>query len=230
MSSGPVGGPVGGPIGSGTEPPVGWVESVIDAPGAPSTRRRHTRRAAASLKAIGDHLLQSAAPDELLADAADRLEALVAELESAPGPPREPDPGMPVDTNPHVGLSNHVAPPLRFEPGPRPLSLRARVRYGAAYQGPPGCVHGGQIAAFFDELLASCQTMVGPTGVTGQLTVRYLRPTPLHTDLVGEAEPVEPGEGRKRFVRGRLMAPDGTVTAEAEAVVFPFPAGELPRA
>ena len=36
--------------------------------------------------------------------------------------------------------------------------------FGAAYEGPPGCVHGGYVAAAFDEVLGSTQSLSGSPG------------------------------------------------------------------
>ena len=48
--------------------------------------------------------------------------------------------------------------------------------FGAAYEGPPGCVHGGFVAAAFDEVLGSTQSLSGEPGMTGRLTVNYRSP------------------------------------------------------
>jgi acyl-CoA thioesterase FadM len=60
------------------------------------------------------------------------------------------------------------------------------------------------------------QSLGGQPGMTGTLTVRYVRPTPLRTELhmVGWVERVE---GRKIFCRGTIHAGE-TLCAEAEAV------------
>ena len=55
--------------------------------------------------------------------------------------------------------------------------------FGSAYEGPPGCVHGGYVAAAFDEVLGSTQSLAGRPGMTARLTVNYRSPTPLHTEL-----------------------------------------------
>ncbi len=47
------------------------------------------------------------------------------------------------------------------------------------YEGPPTCVHGGVIAELFDELLGISNILAGPGAMTGTLTIRYRRPTPL---------------------------------------------------
>ena len=59
-----------------------------------------------------------------------------------------------------IGLSNPLAPPIRVrQSGER--SAEAHARFGAAYEGPPGCVHGGWVAAAFDEVLGFVQSLGG---------------------------------------------------------------------
>ena len=51
------------------------------------------------------------------------------------------------------------------------------VTFGDAYEGPPGCVHGGFIAASFDEMLGFVAGATGKPGMTarlvGQLSVAH---------------------------------------------------------
>jgi acyl-CoA thioesterase FadM len=72
------------------------------------------------------------------------------------------------------------------------------------------------VAAAFDEALGMAQAMTGQPGMTGTLTVRYRRPTPLHTELHFRAR-VERVEGRKIFAAGTLHAGE-VLCAEAEGV------------
>ncbi len=44
-------------------------------------------------------------------------------------------------------------------------------------------MHGGYVAAAFDEVLGSTQSLSGSPGMTGRLTVHYRKPTPLETEL-----------------------------------------------
>lgn len=90
------------------------------------------------------------------------------------------------------------------------------VYFGAAYEGPPGCVHGGWIAAAFDEFLGFVMSATGNPGMTGTLKVIYRSPTPLQTDLRFEAGDWHVA-GRKTFVTGRLLAGE-TLCAEAEGI------------
>ena len=59
--------------------------------------------------------------------------------------------------------------------------VTARSRFGSAYEGPPGCVHGGYVAAAFDELLGAAQSLSGTQGMTADLEVDYRTPTPLRS-------------------------------------------------
>jgi acyl-coenzyme A thioesterase PaaI-like protein len=52
--------------------------------------------------------------------------------------------------------------------------------------------------------------------MTGMLTIRYRKPTPLHVPLRLEARVVRT-EGRKIFTEGRMFVGD-TLTSEAEGV------------
>ena len=89
------------------------------------------------------------------------------------------------------------------------------VAHGA-YAGPPGHVHGGIVAAAFDEVLGFVQCLTEQAGMTGTLTVRYRAPTPLHRELSFEAW-VERIEGRKTIARGTLHC-GTTLCAEAEGL------------
>jgi len=90
------------------------------------------------------------------------------------------------------------------------------VVFGSAYEGPPTCVHGGFVAAAFDEVLGFAQCATGNPGMTGQLTIRYIKPTPLHQTLTFDAG-VDRIEDRKIFASGKLFAGE-TLTAEATGV------------
>lgn len=100
--------------------------------------------------------------------------------------------------------------------------LEVRVRFGASYEGPPGYVHGGIVALAFDELFGMCNVCNGQGGLTGRLSVRYRRPTPLRRTLRLTAWQ-EHHEGRRMRVRGTMHA-DDVLTAEAEGLfVTPRP-------
>jgi acyl-coenzyme A thioesterase PaaI-like protein len=116
--------------------------------------------------------------------------------------------------SPVSGRSNALAPPvqLRVVDGPG-TNIEGEVTFGPAYEGPPGHVHGGLLAAMFDEMLGFAQ--LAP-GFTATLTVNYRRPTPLNRKL-DLAAGVVSVDGRKRIVRGTCSL-DGVLTAEAEGL------------
>jgi acyl-coenzyme A thioesterase PaaI-like protein len=108
-----------------------------------------------------------------------------------------------------TGPSNPVAPPIALsQEGDAAV---AEVNYGRAYEGHPGCVHGGYLAAAFDELFGLTQKLAGEGPVvTGTLTVRYRSPAPLHTPFRFE--------GRVKEVRGRKLVLEATCRAEGKLV------------
>ena len=84
------------------------------------------------------------------------------------------------------------------------------------YEGPPTCVHGGVIAELFDEMLGLSNILVGLGAMTGTLTIRYRRPTPLLAPLELAARHTG-SEGRKVFAWGGIYH-EGELTAEAEGI------------
>jgi len=93
---------------------------------------------------------------------------------------------------------------------------RGRVRFSVAYEGPPGCVHGGFVAHFFDQILGQHNANVKVPAMTGTLTVRYRRPVPLERELEFEAQS-EPLRGRTLRNQAVLHDADGPL-AEVEGV------------
>jgi acyl-coenzyme A thioesterase PaaI-like protein len=91
-----------------------------------------------------------------------------------------------------------------------------RVNFGVTYEGPPGCVHGGYVAFFFDQILGQHNVWSRIPAMTGTLTVRYRRATPLLTDLEFEVRSRRIGE-RKVLTSGHLAA-GSEVVCEAEGL------------
>ncbi len=116
--------------------------------------------------------------------------------------------------SPLVGVVSPIAPPVEYEY--RDGRVFGRGVFHAAYEGPPGYVHGGWIALGFDEILGMANIASGHPGMTGRLTIRYRRPTPLHRPMVFEGW-TDQVDGRRVVTRGTLTV-DGSVTAEAEGL------------
>lgn len=191
------------------------------------------RRLATALRKVIAHLTVANTPEEELRVAADRLEEYATHLASHerrpylgfaetaiaqdPSAHSEAEPeeaGGHFDFSPLIGQSNPLSPPIHcWAEGDH---ARATVVFGTPYEGPPGHVHGGYVAAAFDEVLGYAQALTGQPGMTGTLTIKYRKPTPLHTELRFDCW-VDRVEGRKVFAGGTLHAGD-VLCAEAEAI------------
>jgi len=114
-----------------------------------------------------------------------------------------------------IGLRNAVAPPLVVEKADDGSRVWSRFHLGAAYEGPPGCVHGGVASLVLDQMLGQAAGAGGRPGMTATLQVHYRQPTPLGP-LRAEAW-IERSEGHKTWARGELTGPDG-LCVEAEGL------------
>lgn len=183
------------------------------------------RRLAAAMRLVIEGLVTSDAPEDELSLAADALERYADRL--AGHPRREAyqswgetspagDAASFFDQSPLIGLANPLAPPMTLESDETEGIVRGGANFGSAYEGPPGCVHGGYVAAAFDEVLGLANSLSHNPGMTARLEVNYRRPTPLHTDLRFEAR-LDRVQGRKNFTSGELYAGD-SLCAEAEGL------------
>jgi hypothetical protein len=69
---------------------------------------------------------------------------------------------------------------------PRRVNLNHATDIGAytpAFPGPPGLVHGGFLAVFFDCVIQHHNCVAGLSGKTRSLGLTFRRPTPLLTEL-----------------------------------------------
>ena len=87
------------------------------------------------------------------------------------------------------------------------------VTFPIAYEGPPGVVHGGFLALFFDCAVQHHNCDVGVAGKTTSLALRYRRPAPLLTTLRFTLERTA-ADGRIHST-GQLLSGD-RVLCEAE--------------
>jgi acyl-coenzyme A thioesterase PaaI-like protein len=150
------------------------------------------------------------------------LKEVADDLERVAGPGRraraQPDPvGDPQEffpTSPVIGFANPVAPPVVVEAVDG--ELRGTAFFDYQYEGPPTCVHGGVIAMVFDEMLGAANIMAGSPAMTGTLTIKYRKPTPLRTPLRLEARFLD-RDGRKVRTYGAIFHGD-VLTAEAEGI------------
>lgn len=185
------------------------------------------RRAAQRVRELTLEITTADADDADFAALASALEPLIERLEHSPRIAfavdglhtkdhaavrhgREPA----YDRDPLIGLSNPLAPPLARCGGPD--SNEWEVSFGDAYGGHPGLAHGGYVAAVLDHVLGVAASSSGSAAMTGTLTTRFLRPTPLNERLTCSGR-VDRVEGRKVFCSAALEA-SGTIVAEAQGV------------
>lgn len=188
-----------------------------------SPRRAELVRLADGIRDVLEHLVQTSAPDHLITEAADLVEQVAGVLREHHGSStyegfsEAANAGQVfafVDHSPLLGKANPLAPPITVRlDGERIIGT---ATFGSAYEGPPGCVHGGYIAAAFDEVLGTAQSISGAPGMTGRLTVHYRSPTPLHAEVRFEGW-LESVSGRKILTKGRLFHGD-RLCAEAEGL------------
>lgn len=185
-------------------------------------------RLARALRSLIDGLTMAELPADILANLATEIERQSATLRGFPTRTERKTFGQASSADDRRSFREHSPLTGICSPIAPPLSLRTEtdqdgrqrvvgeVRFGWAYEGPPGHVHGGYVAAIFDELLGFAQTLSGKTGMTGKLTTRFRSPTPLHTSLtlVGTFDRMD---GRCIQTTGKLYAGD-QLTADAQGL------------
>ena len=124
-----------------------------------------------------------------------------------------------LDYSPVSGRSHPVALPLHIEhltAADGSKSVEGRLRVDHVHEGPPHGLHGGYVAAVFDEFLGHALFGHRLQAMTAQLSVRYRTLTPIDKDLVFRGH-IEHKRGRQWV--GLATCHDGdTLTAEAEAL------------
>lgn len=180
-------------------------------------------RLAEAIRRVTHQLVLTAATPDALTRGAEQIEAVADAL--APDTPewtlsvpafvdsRDPHGYFPF--SPQIGRYNPLAPPVQVRIGDDDV-VHGTVALDAAYEGPPGCVHGGIIASLFDEMLGIANITAGLGAMTGTLTIRYRSPTPLKTELTLTARNLGL-DGRKVRAEGTIHAGD-RLCAECEGV------------
>lgn len=179
------------------------------------------RRLANALRALIHEMCRTGAAESEILQAAEWAERCAEQFASALPAPEDPmKSGGPqlhgmhdfLERGPMTGLANPIAPGIEIESDWSARTARGTITFGNAYEGAPGVVHGGFVAAALDELLGMVSAMSGTVAMTGEVTVRYRKPTPINTPLRIEAR-FERRSGRRILTSGEMY--DGeTPTAE----------------
>ncbi len=92
------------------------------------------------------------------------------------------------------------------------------------FEGFPGVAHGGVVASILDEAIVRAFMAADPDRFmyTARLMTRYRNPVPIEQPLriVGT---ILRDRGRMAESKAELFGPDGTLLAEAEALVVEYP-------
>jgi hypothetical protein len=180
-----------------------------------------TERFASIARRVTALLLQMEAPSPAAAELTAALER--AERELAARAPTDPLPRIGaaeegrvyLDHSRDVGAYNPAFPIYTLAA----LGGRATgtVTFPLLYEGPPGIVHGGFVALFFDQIIQHHNCDAGQAGKTTRLEVRYRAPTPLLAPLRFEVERTVEG-GRIESVASLFAGDALCATATARAV------------
>lgn len=188
---------------------------------APTSRRAEL---AATVADLNDLVVFGDLNDDQLAAMTGTVAALV---ESHEGARRTP---WWETTTPSVSYNQRS--PFTGDENPRSLNMQishggsdvtravGHVDVGTAFAGPPGVVHGGVMSGLFDEVIGWLAALADPTVmiVTGRLSVRYRKPTPIRAALEFHAQVVKQ---TPRLVEVEAECRYGSaVTATAEALMI----------
>lgn len=176
----------------------------------------HFGRLVEALRTVQDLAVSTAPPSEVIKQAAEQAEALVALLAPHVVAEGQSPAGRSLGLPGRGSLLMLPWSAERFGTG----GVRATGVFRRFHMGGNSAAHGGVVPLLFDDLFGMVVHAYGrPISRTAYLNVNYRNVTPLDTPLVVEGS-VDRVEGRKTFVTARLTDTDGTLLAEADALMI----------
>lgn len=182
------------------------------------------QRLASATRALNEKLVSTDIDPELAAALTQKIEGLAAELSQAQqvtglvDMAKRGQRGTIDDVMGELvsvgGRSHPCSPELRWQEASNRIT--GTVKFSQAFEGPPGHVHGGWVAGVLDHLMGMTHVRTGHPGMTGGLSVRYLKPTPLNQVIEVSAQATELDD--KRTEVNAEMRFGETTTATAEAI------------
>ena len=165
------------------------------------------------MRALLDLTASTQPPDDVVSDAADRLEEVAAMLR----PHRVAENAAPAGARLDLpGRGHPMLIPLVVDSWTDD-EAHARVTFRRAHVGGGGAAHGGTVALLFDDVLGRLANTGRRTPArTAYLHVNYRAVTPIDVELRVEAT-VDREEGRKRYATCRLFRGD-VLVADAEGL------------
>lgn len=195
-------------------------------------------RAGRAVRDLGHALVGHHAPVEVLEDVAATLEAAVERLSA--GAPRSRQPESFHYTWADTPADGALMPSWGDRPvsgasspwGVDPVVRRqgheavATVTLRSAHEGAPGRSHGGVVAAIFDDLMGYVLQIEQLVAYTGEITVRYEAPVPLHVPLTFRCR-LRERSGRKLLIDAECT--DGDRVLARSTAVFISPVAPAPH-
>jgi hypothetical protein len=149
-----------------------------------------TVAAAGAIRRLGSLLLSLEHPHPTVEAMLAQISDWESELSAAVPPDSAPRIGADDDGSRRVyldhatdiGAFNPCFPEYRFDHLDGEIAS-GKVNFPLVYEGPPGLVHGGFLAVFFDCVMQHQNCVAGLSGKTRSLQVTFRRPTPVLTQL-----------------------------------------------
>ena len=189
-----------------------------------ATYWRARQRLASATRVLNEKLISTDIDPDLAAALTEKIEGLVAQLSQAQqvdglvDMSKRGERGTIDDVMGELvsvgGRSHPCSPELLWQEASNRIT--GTVSFNQAFEGPPGHVHGGWVAGVLDHIMGMTHVRTGHPGMTGGLSVRYLKPTPLNQLIEISAEATEVDEKRTE-VKGTMRCGE-TTTATAEAI------------
>lgn len=181
--------------------------------------------ATAALRTLGLRMMERDARPDLVDRVRDLLTEAIAVAEEGgvlerfvafPGDPVERQRFL--DRSMMVGGSNMVAPPVDQKAVSKEETI-AHVTVPRYFEGPPGRVHGGFVAALMDHIVGTAAVAhIEPPYYTRMLTTNYDDAVPIEQELILAARLTD-REGRKCWMDAEIRC-GGTVRATARALMI----------
>jgi acyl-coenzyme A thioesterase PaaI-like protein len=183
-------------------------------------------RAGRAVRAIGHALVGRQASSALIHEVATTLESLTARLDDGARRQRTRDDHadrwqepiadgqrmVSYDERPFSGRSSPWGVDLEVHRHGNEIEAILTLR--SAHEGAPGRSHGGIVAGLFDDVFGFVLDVIQEAAFTGELTIRYEKPTPLHRPMACRGR-LARRDGRKLHIEGELV----DLEAEGQPVV-----------
>lgn len=121
------------------------------------------------------------------------------------------------------GEKNPIGLKLRLRTDPEAGASETEVTFAPHFQGWAGIVHGGLLATVLDEAMIYAAGAKGFTCVTGEITVRYIKPVSTGVAYTLKGRFVE-DKGRIVLAESELLDAAGEQVARASGKLFKVPA------